>query len=98
MNTQFIAEAFSGLITADLYIVIAAVYGLCFALKKARFFDDRFIPLAALVLGVAFELLYYASTGGAAVEFVLKGIIAGMAAVYVANIIKQIGDGRNESN
>lgn len=98
MNTQFITEAFSGLITADLYIVIAAVYGLCFALKKARFFDDRFIPLAALVLGVAFELLYYVSTGGAVVEFVLKGIVAGMAAVYVANIIKQIGEGRDESN
>lgn len=98
MTNEFITEAFSGLITADLYIVIAAVYGLCFALKKARFFDDRFIPLAALVLGVAFELLYYVSVGGAVVEFVLKGIIAGMAAVYVANIIKQIGDGRNESN
>lgn len=98
MTNEIILETFSGLITADLYIVIAAVYGLCFALKKARFFDDRFIPLAALVLGVAFELLYYASTGGAVVEFVLKGIVAGMAAVYVANIIKQIGSGKDESN
>ncbi len=93
MKNEFITEAFSGLITADLYIVIAAVYGLCFALKKARFFDDRFIPLAALVLGVCFELLYFVGTGGAVVEFILKGIVAGMAAVYVANIIKQIGSG-----
>ena len=98
MTESMISETFLSLVTADLYIVIAAVYGVCFALKKARFFDDRFIPLAALVLGVAFELLYYVSTGGAVVEFVLKGIVAGMAAVYVANIIKQIGDGRDESN
>lgn len=98
MTQEFITEGFMTLITADLYIVIAAVYGLCFALKKAKFFDDRFIPLAALVLGVCFELLYFASTGGAVVEFVLKGIVAGMAAVYCANIIKQIGAGNDESN
>lgn len=93
MTNGFINETFMSLISADLYIVIAAVYGVCFALKKARFFDDRFIPLAALVLGVCFELLYFANVGGAVVEFILRGIISGMAAVYVANIIKQMGDG-----
>ncbi len=87
------SKTFMSLITADLYIVIAAVYGVCFALKKAKFFDDRFIPLAAIVLGVCFELLYFVSRGGVVVEFVLRGIISGMAAVYCANIIKQIGDG-----
>ena len=92
MTGEFIKETFMSLIGTDLYIVIAAVYGICFALKKAKFFDDRFIPLAALVLGTAFELLYFASRGGAVVEYILRGIIAGMAAVYVANIIKQIGD------
>lgn len=95
MTTDFITEAFSALITADLYIVIAAVFGVCFALKKAKFFDDRFIPLAALALGIGFELLYFAGTGGVVIEFVLKGIIAGMAAVYVANIVKQIGGGKD---
>ena len=95
MNTEFITEAFSALITADLYIVIAAVFGVCFALKKAKFFDDRFIPLAALALGICFELLYFAGVGGAVVEFILKGIVAGMAAVYVANIVKQIGGGKD---
>ncbi|MBR5543247.1 MAG: hypothetical protein IKU65_04045 [Oscillospiraceae bacterium] len=93
MTQEFITEGFLSLVTADLYIVIAAVYGVCFALKRAKFFNDRFIPLASLVLGVGFELLYFASRGGVVVEFVLRGIIAGMAAVYVANIIKQIGDG-----
>ena len=87
-----IGETFLSLITADLYIVIAAVYGVCFALKRARFFDDRFIPLAAIVLGVGVELLSFAYTGGAATQFILRGIICGMAAVYVANIVKQIGD------
>ncbi len=92
MTGSAISETFLSLVTADLYIVIAAVYGVCFALKRARFFDDRFIPLAAILLGVGFELLTFAYTGGVAVEFVLRGIICGMAAVYVANIVKQIGD------
>ncbi|MBQ8004450.1 MAG: hypothetical protein IJ299_05090 [Oscillospiraceae bacterium] len=92
MTGEMISETFMSLITADLYIVIAAVYGVCFALKRARFFDDRFIPLAAIVLGVCFELLTFAYAGGAAFEFVLRGIISGMAAVYSANIVKQIGD------
>jgi len=92
MSREVISETFMSLITADLYIVIAAVYGVCFALKRARFFDDRFIPLAAIVLGVCFEILAFAGKGGSVLEFVLRGIIAGMAAVYCANIIKQMGD------
>lgn len=91
MTYEFVSEAFMSLITADLYAVIAAVYGICFALKRAKFFDDRFIPLAALVSGVGIELLYFAGTGGAAVDFILRGIISGMASVYAANIIKQLG-------
>lgn len=95
MTGSMIGETFLSLITADLYIIIAAVYGVCFALKRARFFDDRFIPLAAIVLGIGFELLTFAYTGGVVTEFVLRGIICGMAAVYVANIVKQIGgDGK----
>lgn len=92
MTGSMISETFLSLITADLYIVIAAVYGVCFALKRARFFDDRFIPLAAIVLGVGFEVLNFAYIGGVITEFVLRGIICGMAAVYVANIVKQMGD------
>ena len=92
MTDSIISESFLSLITADLYIVIAAVYGVCFALKRAKFFDDRFIPLAAIILGVGFQLLNFAYAGGVAGEFVLRGIICGMASVYVANIVKQIGD------
>ena len=93
MTGEMIGETFLSLITADLYIVIAAVYGVCFALKRAKFFDDRFIPLAAIVLGVAFELFKFAYMGGSVPELVLRGVICGMAAVYIANIIKQIGGG-----
>lgn len=95
MTTNFITETFTALITPDLYIVIAAVFGMCFALKKAAFFDDRFIPLAALVIGTALELGYFAISGGNIVESVCKGVVAGMAAVYVANVVKQIGE-KNE--
>ncbi|MBQ8004199.1 MAG: hypothetical protein IJ299_03815 [Oscillospiraceae bacterium] len=96
MTGEFINETFISLITADMYIIVAAIYGVCFALKRAKFFDDRFIPLAAIVLGVCFELLYMVHKGGFAAEFVLRGIVAGMAAVYCANIIKQIGDDNND--
>lgn len=95
MTKEIITETFSALITADLYIVIFAVYGLCFALKKAKFFDDRFIPLVAIALGVLFEVLYAVLTGGIIVDFILKGVICGMAAVYVANLVKQMGGDKN---
>ncbi len=78
------------LISADMYIVIAAVYGICAALKSAKFFDDRFIPLAAVLLGALFEGIKEALSGGPIFEGVLSGIVCGMAAVYGANIIKQV--------
>ncbi|MBE6911086.1 MAG: hypothetical protein E7473_01025 [Ruminococcaceae bacterium] len=92
MTAEFIGEGFMSLITADLYLVIAAVYGICFALKKAKFFPDRFIPLAAIILGVLFELPYILASGGDVSEGIAKGVITGMAAVYVANVIKQMGE------
>ncbi len=91
MSENILNENFLALITPDLYMVIAAVFGVCFALKSAKFFDDRFIPLAALVVGVAFELVIFAISGRNVAEFILKGIIAGMASVYIANIRKQMG-------
>ena len=92
MTAEFIGEGFMSLITADLYLVIAAVYGICFALKKAKFFPDRFIPLAVIILGVLFELPYILASGGNVSEGIAKGVITGMAAVYVANVIKQMGE------
>ena len=91
MTENNVRETFVSLISPDLYLVIAAVFGVCYALKEAKFFDDRFIPLAAIALGALFEILYFVAVGGNAVEFVLRGVVAGMAAVYAANVIKQIG-------
>ena len=92
MTQSFLSEAFLELVTPDLYLVIAGVYGVCFALKKAKFFDDRFIPLASIVLGIGFEIGAFLSLGGEISNFVLRGIVAGLSAVYAANIIKQMGD------
>ena len=91
MTKEILGEKFLSLITPEMYIVVFAVFGVCAALKKAKFFDDRFIPLAAIALGICFELLVLAGVAGVFSEFILRGIIAGMAAVYAANIIKQAG-------
>ena len=96
MTETFISETFLSLVTPDLYLVIAAVYGICAALKAAEFFPDRFIPLAAIVLGVLFELLCFATVGGNIVEFALRGVVSGMSSVYIANVIKQFGKGEEK--
>lgn len=91
MTETMVTDVFANIITPDLYIFIVAVYGICFALKKAAFFDDRFIPLAAIVLGVGLELAFVLCSAGNIIEAICKGVVVGMAAVYVANIVKQIG-------
>lgn len=94
MDTTTITNTFWGLITPEMALVVAAVYGVCFALKRAQFFNDRFIPLAALVLGVAFSLLSAAAFSRTAIaDAVVRGIVCGMAAVYIANIVKQAREG-----
>ncbi len=97
MTGEFFESTFMSLITADMYIVIAAVYGICFALKRARFFDDRFIPLAAVVLGIGLMIISNVTSGaGSLSDSALKGIICGMSAVFVANVIKQYGKTEKE--
>ncbi len=93
MTGDFFESTFMSLITPDMYIVIAAVYGICFALRRARFFDDRFIPLAAVVLGTALMLISGVTGSGESLsDSALKGIICGMSAVFAANVIKQFKD------
>lgn len=99
MDINGIMENFLGLITPEMYLVVAAVYGLCYALKRARFFDDRFIPLAALGFGVVFEVLIAAVFSRQIImDAILRGIVCGMAAVFVANIVKQAQKGGGESD
>lgn len=94
MDASTIANTFWGLITPEMALVVAAVYGVCFALKRARFFDDRFIPLAALILGIGFQVLAaFALERAVIVDAVLQGIVCGMAAVFSANIVKQVKGG-----
>ncbi|MEG2377171.1 MAG: phage holin family protein [Clostridia bacterium] len=90
MDAGTVMQQFSALISPEMIPVIAAVFGVCFALKRASFFDDRFIPLAALLLGVLFEVALAATiTRVEIVGAATRGIVCGLAAVYVANIVKQ---------
>ena len=95
MDAQTIAGTFWGMITPEMAAVAAAVYGVCFALKRARFFPDRLIPLTALALGIIFEVPAAAVLSRTALaDCVLRGILCGMAAVFAANIIKQAKGGK----
>lgn len=90
MDIGQIKSEFTGLITAEMVPIVAAVYGICYALKHAKFFDDRFIPIAALLLGIILEFIV--SLAFAPIFLInsfIRGCICGMAAVYVANIVKQ---------
>ena len=94
MDINTITTEFLNMITPDVWIIVAAVFGLCFALKKSSLFPDRFIPLAALFFGVLLNVAAVAVfSRGLIVEAIVKGIVCGMAAVYVANIVKQAKKG-----
>jgi len=99
MDSTTIAKTFWGMITPEMAIVSAAVYGVCFALKRASFFNDRLIPLSALVLGILFEIGTAAAFNRAALaDCALRGILCGMAAVFAANIVKQAKGGCTDDN
>ncbi len=90
MDINTITTEFLSMITPDVWIIVAAVFGLCFALKKSSLFPDRLIPLAALFFGVLLNVAAVAVfSRGTVVEAIIRGIVCGMAAVYVANVIKQ---------
>ena len=97
MDATAIINSFLSQITPEMWVVAAAVYGICYALKRAKFFDDRFIPLAAVVLGVVFEVAAAAMfSREIVVEAIIRGVSCGMAAVFAANVIKQAKEGKND--
>ncbi len=96
MTNELFTANFESLISADMYIIIAAVYGICAALKRARFFDDRFIPLAAIILGAALALLSNTTGEMSISDALLRGIVCGMSAVFAKNVRKQIKSEKNE--
>ena len=94
MDATGVTQTFWSMISPDMALVVAAVYGVCFALKRAEFFPDRMIPLCALVLGIVFEALAaFTLSPSALADCVLRGIVCGMAAVFARNIVKQAKDG-----
>ena len=97
MDATAIINSFLDQITPGMWVVAAAVYGICYALKRAKFFDDRFIPLAAVVLGVVLEVAAAAMfSREIVVEAIIRGVSCGMAAVFAANVIKQAKEGKND--
>lgn len=94
MDATSVTQTFWAMVSPDMALVAAAVYGVCFALKRAKFFPDRFIPLSALALGIVFEILSaFTFSPAALADCTLRGIICGMAAVYARNLIKQAKTG-----
>jgi len=90
MDMNTITTAFLEQITPEMWVVAMAVYGICYALKRASFFPDRFIPLAAVVIGVILNVCAAAVfSREIVVSAIVNGVICGMAAVYAANVIKQ---------
>ncbi len=66
-------------------IIAVVCYCICFAIKKAAFINDKYIPLIAIVLGGISGLLM----NGLSYEAVASGIASGALAVGVNQVYKQ---------
>ena len=90
MDITTIMTSFSEMVTPEMWVVACAVYGICAALKHASFFPDKFIPLAAVCIGVILNVAAAAAfSRETIVSAIVNGVVCGMAAVYAANVIKQ---------
>ena len=90
MDFATIIQSFFEMVTPEMWVVTFAVFGICASLKHANFFPDRFIPLAAVVIGVILKVAAAAAfSREIVVAEVVNGVLCGMAAVYIANIVKQ---------
>lgn len=66
-------------------MIAMVCYCICFAVKKAGFLKDKYIPLLALALGAISGLLM----NGLSYEAVAQGIASGALAVAIHETIKQ---------
>lgn len=66
-------------------IIAVVVYCICFAIKKAAFINDKYIPLIAIVLGGISGFLL----NGLSYEAIASGIASGALAVGINQIYKQ---------
>lgn len=65
-------------------IVAVAVYIICLVLHAIKFIPNKFLPLIAVVLGVAFNFWFQAK-----IDFVVfvGGLASGLSAVGIDNVI-----------
>lgn len=86
---------FTTYISPELGIVCAMLYVLGTMLKQITLIKDKYIPLILGIVGVFICLLYVSATEGmtASTLFtaVTQGILCAGSAVYVNQLIKQLG-------
>ena len=65
-------------------IVAVAVYIICLVLHAIKFIPNKFLPLIAVVLGVAFNVWFSAK-----IDFIVfvGGLASGLSAVGIDNVI-----------
>lgn len=67
-------------------IIVAFCYCVGFGLKKASFFNDKYIPIVMIVLGAISGLLI----NGLEFQYFMIGAISGASATGVNQLYKQI--------
>jgi len=67
-------------------LVVAGCFALGSALKKAEFFQNKYIPLAMLILGAALGGIL----SGFTVEGIIAGAVSGWASTGFDQTIKQL--------
>lgn len=66
-------------------IIVIVCYCVCYAVKKAAFVKDKYIPLIAIILGGISGILM----SGLTYEAVAVGIVSGAAATGINQLYKQ---------
>lgn len=72
-------------------IIAVTVYCICFAIKKASFINDKYIPLIAVILGGVSGALM----NGISYEAIASGIASGALATCANQIYKQLTKGED---
>ena len=87
------------LIKPELLVLIPVLYVIGAGLKRAEFFEDKYIPLGLGIMGIILVSIYIASTSeftnvqsvfAAVFASITQGILCAGCAVYANQIAKQI--------
>lgn len=72
------------------YLVVVALYGLGFTIKRYTKIPNSFIPILLAVLGAAIcSFMCYSETKTVLPDAIIQGILCGLTAVGTNQIIKQ---------